>query len=85
MYILLVIEKPIDCINFNNFDHWTPFSVEIGNLVGKNPEIERLADNVLLIPINTGLTEFVTICSKANFPYKCLFLESIPEWVTPKK
>ena len=67
MYVLLVIEKPSDDITFGKADYWTPFSIEIGNVVGKNPEIERLAENVLLIP------------------YKCLFLESIPEWVTPKK
>lgn len=78
--ILLIIEKPSED-DYDKTDAWRTLLEEIRNTIKTCEGIDRPADNVLLIPLATGLRQFAKICSKSGFPYRCLFLQEAPEWV----
>jgi len=82
--ILLIIEKPTDESYVGDVARWNSLSVEIGKIAKTTKSIDRPADNVLLLPASTLLHQFVSICSKITFPYRCLFLQEEPEWVKYK-
>lgn len=82
--ILLIIEKPEGDTNFHDDQRWSGLSAEIGNIIKPFSDIYRPADNVLMIPVSTGLPAFAKICAKSSFPYRTLFLAEEPEWVQSK-
>jgi hypothetical protein len=79
-HILIVVEKPCD----KNSESWLNFRVAIKTSISeRNKPDERLAENIWLIPLNTGLPFLGQLASAAlpKLPCKFLHFVDVPEWI----
>jgi hypothetical protein len=79
--LFVFISKPA---NHPELQFWFDFCKRINEVASNNPEIERFAENVLLIPAKSGVPAFGEILHAAktqSIGYKVLFFEKEPEWI----
>lgn len=64
---------------------WTILLSDIANILGHYKGIESLNENVLLIPLDSGLTALAKVISRLDgegSSYKVLFFDEEPNWIT---
>jgi hypothetical protein len=79
-HVLIVVEKPTD----KNSIDWANFCKNISTSISEhNKPDERLAENIWLIPLNTGLPFLGQLASAAQPKLPCKFLHfvDLPEWI----
>lgn len=80
---LIVIEKP-DLSGTDKENAWTNFQTILSGIAAKYEEIEKLSENVLMIPLQSALSALGTLIHVAQdnqLSYRVLFLDQMPEWV----
>lgn len=79
----LVIEKP-DLSDPDKETAWTNFQTTLSGITAKYEQIEKLSENVLLIPVQSALSALGTLIHVAQgnqLSYRVLFLDQEPEWI----
>jgi hypothetical protein len=79
-HVLIVVTKPLEP---NSID-WTNFCDGIAPSISeRNKPEERLAENIWLIPLNTGLPFLGQLVSAAQLKLTCkiLHFDDMPQWI----
>lgn len=64
---------------------WREFLQKVKSVSDSNEEIEILGENVLWLHLNMKLSTLLKVCAvcrEASHPYKVLFFDEEPTWVT---
>ena len=83
--IMLIVEKPSDDTNHARNEFWHHDVTELGICVQRDPDIQRLADNVLLLTVENHMHSYAKLCAKLAGHYRILFLTEEPQWVRIKQ
>lgn len=86
MYSLLVIEKP-DLSDPDKEKAWTDLKKALSGISTKYESVEKLSENVLMIPMQSALPAFGTlihVTQESQLSYRVLFLDQKPEWIYSK-
>lgn len=81
--ILLIIEMP-DRSHPDKEKAWSDMKKVVSGIATNNEGIERLSENVLMIPLQSALSAFGTLIHVAQaqqLSYRVLFLDQKPEWI----
>jgi len=80
---LIVIEKPETRGQLNDRQNWLGFEHRVQGIAGQYKSIERLSENVFLIPLNSALPSLEEVLEAAatqKLAYRILLLEEPLEW-----
>ncbi len=83
---LIVIEQP-DRSHPHKETAWTNFQTTLSGITAKYEQIEKLSENVLMIPLQSALSALGTLIHVAQdnqLSYRVLFLDQEPEWIHSK-
>ena len=81
--LLIVVDKMRDATHLQE-KSWQSFSGRIESILQTAKGIERLSENVFLIPLDNGISPASLIfeaASRHELKYRVLFFEEEPEWV----
>lgn len=84
--VLLVIEKPPEGAPTES--EWQTLSQHIQAAAQTNRQIETLAENCLLIPMQSGLqtaSELMARAGRSGLRCRAMFFADKPDWVDVKK
>lgn len=81
--VLIVVEKPEEH-DREKFEYWQKFLTESQRILKRATGIQRLAENVILISLERGLSMSTEVLHKAgdcHLKYQVLFFEQEPQWI----
>lgn len=89
-FALIIIEQRAFAPNeeINATRQWQQFLAKVHSEMPRDVNIQKLAENVFLIPLENGLSNLVKILAiptQVSQPYKVLFFEKEPNWITSNK
>jgi hypothetical protein len=84
--VLLVIEKP-NRSDIGREKAWDDLKKALPGILNKYETIQKLSENVLLIPLQSALPAFgnlIYVAQSNQLFYQVLFLDQEPEWICSK-
>ena len=83
---LIVIEKP-DLSDPEKQKAWSDSKKALSGILTKYETVEKLSENVLLIPLQSALSALgalIHVAQSKQFSYQVLFLDQEPQWIFSK-